>query len=138
MRYLRRSAFLRVVVLPLTLTLWLGGCRKQYVAVPAPYAQTLVREELSDVMLTLDDGSRFHVHNPRIVADSLVGVVYDAKERSYTDTVHVALAEVSAVEKRRGTPAWAYVAAGALVVGVVAWAAAYRADCRDRPNAIGC
>jgi len=126
MRYLRRSAFLRLVVLPFTLSLWLSACTS-YVAMQGPYAQTIVSEEPGKVRAWLDDGSRVTISRPRIEADSLVGFVYDARTRSYTDTVRVALGEVSVVEREKADILKG-IGVGFLILTAVS-AIAYAAEC---------
>ncbi len=100
MRYLRRSSFLRLVVLPFTLTLWLTACTS-YVAMQAPLDQSITRERPGTVRVTLEDGSRFKMASPRIEADSLVGTTWEDRDRAYSDTVHVALADVFSVEQEK-------------------------------------
>ncbi len=100
MLYFRRSRFVRVIVLPLTLVSLQSACTS-YVAMQSPYGQTILREEPGRIRVTLDDGSRVTISQPRIEGDSLLGIAYDAKNRAYTDTVRVALAEVTSVEREK-------------------------------------
>jgi len=84
MRYLRRSAFLRVVVLPFTLTVWLSACTS-YVTMDRPFEQSFAQEEAGHLRVTLDDGSQLVVRHPQIKDDSLVGFAegsWDKRERS--------------------------------------------------------
>ena len=99
MLYFRRSRFIRFVILPLTLTVWVSACTSR-VVIPPPY-ESSISEEPGTVMVTLDDGSRIKVYRPWIEADSLVGIVYDTGNRAYTDTVHVALEDIVSVEGKK-------------------------------------
>lgn len=103
MRHFRCSAFVRLVVLPFLLTVWLSACTS-YVAMEPPVDRSIAKEEPNHARVTLKDGSRIVVAHPRIEADSLFGFdadSYDRRERAYTDSVHIALEEVARVEVRK-------------------------------------
>ncbi len=103
MRYMRRSRFVRLVVLPFTLALFLSACTS-YVTMDRPFEQSFAQQEPGHLRVTLNDGSRLVVRHPRIKADSLVGFAedsWDKRERVYTDSVRVAFAEISGVEVKR-------------------------------------
>jgi hypothetical protein len=133
MLYFRRSRFVRVIVLPLTLVSLQSACTS-YVAMQSPYGQTILREEPGRIRVTLDDGSRVTISQPRIEGDSLLGFAYDAKNRAYTDTVRVALAEVTSVEREKADLGKSFntvVLVGGVVVlgGLIAMCSSDEFDC---------
>ena len=100
MGYFRRSAFLRLFLLPFTLTLWLTSCTS-YKMLSPPYEQSIARENPGQVRVTLNDDTRWKVAEPGIVADSLVGLdskSWDRDRRAYTRSIRVALSDVYSVE----------------------------------------
>ncbi len=71
MRKYRRSPFVRLVVLPLTLVAFLSGCYK-WVELEPPLADAIERRQPDSVRLTVD-GQRFMIHEPAVMNDSIVG-----------------------------------------------------------------
>lgn len=139
MKHLRRSTFVRLVILPFTLTLWLTAC-SSYRTLSPPYEQSISDEDPGTVRVTMNDGSRWEISEPIVTADSLVGAdndSWDRDSRAYTRRVSIGLGEVSEVEFKKSdisTPA--AVGLGLLGVLVVAWLV----DCSGREglDAIGC
>jgi len=118
MRYLRRSAFLRLFVLPFTLTVWLSACMS-YATMKSPVEHSIDQEEPDHIRVTLNDDSRFVVAEPRIVADSLVGFdnkSWDRERRVYTQSVRLALKDVSIVERKESNT---LVTAGLAMLGAL-------------------
>jgi len=118
MNYFRRSRFFRLAILPLTLIVWVSACTvTRTVAMNRPH-ETIAREAPDKVIVTLEDGSRRHVRGPWIEADSLFGYVYDARNRTYSDTVRFALADITEFEERKKETSSGRTVA--LVVGLIA------------------
>jgi len=102
MSYCRRSAFLRLFVLPFTLTLWLAACAS-YKTLSQPYAESIATENPDVVRITLLDETQIDVAKPRCVGDTLVGFdneSWDRERRVYAHGIGGALADVSSIEEK--------------------------------------
>ena len=71
MRTLRRSVFLRYVVIPLTLVAWLSGCHKWSTVATSP--SDVVTEEQPDKVRVTWRGEQYELVSVEIQADSLIG-----------------------------------------------------------------
>ena len=118
MRFLRRSALLRLFVLPFTLTLLLGACQK-WVPLEPPVSRALAEEHPNPVRLTLTESEeRVEFHAWRVEADSIVGVTMNGQNAS------VPMKDVEAVEAQETSAGKSALMAGGLVVGLAAIGAA--------------
>lgn len=102
MGWLRNSQLARSVLVPLGLITWLSACT-QPVIHTSPY-EGIVRDAPREVTVVLDDDTRTKIRQPRIVDDSLIGLVYDARSRRYQDTVSFSFAEMHRVEQAKASP----------------------------------
>lgn len=121
-RHATRFSFLRRVLLPLALLAFLSACHT-WVPLSSPGAQAIAQEGRGTVRLTLADGSRVVLKEPRVRGDSLV---------AFDDTAGVALVDVRQVEARRtkvlATAGLIFGAASLAVVGT-ALAVCYLGAC---------
>lgn len=88
MRCLRESAFLRVVVLPFALVLWLSGCHK-WVDLEPPYGPAIEAAETREFRLTVK-GERRETESATLRGDTL-----------WAGTLPIPLKDLEAVEVRR-------------------------------------
>ena len=113
MRFLRQSRFVRSVLLPLALLMWLSACGPRKVELASPYEQTIQTDRPGEIFVTLTNGERLRLVSPSVRADTLLGLKYAPRTRRYTDSVTVAFSEIELIEQtaRRSTATW-IVAAG--------------------------
>ena len=104
MRHLRRSAFLKLVVLPFALTLFVSACHK-WVPLEPPVSQALAVESPTllpnPTRITLNDGQRITLEDATLSADSVVGTRERRSEASPIRRVRIALEDVSDVERKK-------------------------------------
>ena len=92
MRALRRSSFMRYIVIPLTLIAWLSACHKWSYSPLSP-SQT-VSEEPDRVRVTTSS-DRWVLESPRVEGDSLFGLMAKSGE-----TRAIPLGEIQRLEIR--------------------------------------
>jgi len=97
MRYFRRSAFLRLVVLPFTLLAFLPACHKWSEVRTTVDATTALP---NPARLTLNNGDRITLEDATISGDSVVGIRERRSEISPIRRVAIALGDVAGVEER--------------------------------------
>jgi len=100
MRFFRRSALLRLVVLPFTLAFWVSACTSMQVLQP-PLERSMAAEQPSAVTVTLDDGREFELAQPVVSNDSIAGFdpdSWDAARRVHVERLAVPLDNVVIVE----------------------------------------
>lgn len=119
MQSLRDSRFVRSVLFPLTLVMWASACQKTVIHT-SPFEELDREKPGGGVTVVLEDGTRTKVHRPSIVSDSLVGLVYDTRSRSYSDTVSFSLTEMNSVEQVKTHPAGTILTVGSFVAFFVA------------------
>jgi hypothetical protein len=119
MRWFRNSWFARSVLFPLTLIMWASACTKTVIHT-SPYDDIVREKPGGGVTVVLQDGTRMTVRRPRIVSDSLTGLAYNTRARSYTDTLSFAFAEMKSVEQVKTHPLGTILTVGAIVVPLVA------------------
>jgi len=107
MKYLRRSAFLRLVVLPFTLLVFLSACHK-WVAVETNVVSPT--ELSSPVRVTLTDGEEIKLEDVTVTPDSLFG-----KRNGTPRSIRIALDDVAEIEEEKSNP----LATVGLAIGVV-------------------
>jgi hypothetical protein len=108
MKHLRRSAIVRFLILPFTLTLSVTACtRYRTVEHVAPY-EMLKEDVPRRVTLIMTDGSRIVLRHPRVDGDSIfgIGTAYDERNIAIDDSVSIALAEIGHVEEQEQKPAY--------------------------------
>ncbi len=97
MKFFRRSSFLRLVVLPFALTLWLSACYK-WTALETSGDST---ELPSPVRLTLTDGRQFELEGATIVGDTIVGMRRGSDQPGQiAEQVRLSVAEVQKAEHK--------------------------------------
>ncbi|MFQ5889362.1 MAG: hypothetical protein ACE5JR_04840 [Gemmatimonadota bacterium] len=92
---LRKSAFFRVAVAPLTIMAVLSGCMK-WSTVKVPVAQALAEEEPKKIRVTRSNGYVLVLESPAIEGDSLVGLTGRSKQR-----VAIPVEDVKRIEARK-------------------------------------
>lgn len=96
MLYVRRSRFIRFVILPLTLVTFLPACHK-WVPLEGPVRPALAGQHPNPVRLTLlDNGERIELSSWRVEADSVFG----ATTRRGSG-IGIPIGQVQAVEGQR-------------------------------------
>lgn len=101
MHALRQSRFVRSVLLPLSLLVWLSACGPRKVELASPYAQTIESDPPGEIFVTRIDGDRLRLVSPSVRADTLLGLKYDPRTRHYTDSVTVAFSDIGLIEKKK-------------------------------------
>lgn len=139
MRFWRRHQGIRAMLA--TLLALQAGCSSWRVQPVAP-ATLLAEHPPSRVRLTLTDGSKVELHDPRLANDTVVGMKHATNSRpedrtalkpQAADTVTVALAQVDSVAVRKGDAGKSVGLFLGIVIGLVLVSAAVCAatDCLD-------
>lgn len=103
----RSSAFLRLIVLPLTLVSFLSGCHK-WVPVHATVEDAVAASRLESVRITMSDGRILDLENATVEGDSVIGF---APQRTA-----LPVEQVQIVERRTGDT----LGTVGLIVGIIA------------------
>ncbi len=99
MKYFRCSSLLKLVVLPLTLTLWLAACTS-YKTLSPPYAESIASENPDAVRVTLHDETQIDLAQPTCASDTLVGLDYnwDRDSEVHMRSIKVAVKDIASIE----------------------------------------
>ena len=134
MRKIRGSTCLRSFLLPLATVLWLGvGACTSWKPVKEPVAATLEANRPAEVRIDLVDGTQIEVGSPRIVSDSLEGLVREGKHGDDVERVRYPLAQIASISTHH-TDGWktaglvAGIALGIILVAGIAAAASGASD----------
>ncbi|MDH3297412.1 MAG: hypothetical protein OEM96_03925 [Gemmatimonadota bacterium] len=99
MRIVRESRFLRPVLTPLLLTMWISACHK-WVPLEPPYESTIVNDRPDQIRVALADGTRTELSRPVVRGTSVVGL-----DKENEPITAVEFSEISGIEFRRGDTA---------------------------------
>lgn len=104
MQRIRQCSFVRSVLLPFALTLWLSGCHK-WVEIPAPYEWSVPAIDPGEVRATLSNGAQVTLDNPEVVRDTLLADWESAsRSGSVGRTTRLPLTDISKIEARQSDP----------------------------------
>ncbi len=99
---IRRSTWLRSFLLPLATTLWIGvAACTSWKSVEEPVPSTLDADRPGEARIQLVDGTEVKLQSPRIVSDSLEGLVRDGKYSDEVIRVRYALSEVTTITTKQ-------------------------------------
>jgi hypothetical protein len=102
MKRIRRSTWLRSFLLPLATTIWIGlSACTSWKSVKEPVPATLDADRPDDVRIQLVDGTEVKLRSPRIVSDSLEGLVRDGKYRDDVTRVRYALSDITTLATKQ-------------------------------------
>ena len=121
MRYFRRSALLRLVVLPFTLTVWLSACHK-WVALEPPYGLAIEAAQTDELRVTVA-GEQFVLKSAVVSGDTLL--VAGQTLGIHMDSLQAVDARAADIHATAGTVLLAILAAGAAAFGIWALAGGY-------------
>jgi hypothetical protein len=106
MRAFRNIIWLRSFLLPLTTALWIGvtSCTS-WKPVKQPVPETIGTERPDEVRIYLADGGQVELRSPRIIADSLEGLVQRGRYRDDVTRVRYPLSEITSISSKQ-TDGW--------------------------------
>jgi hypothetical protein len=120
MNGIRDSTCLRSFLLPLAATLWIGTVSCTSVQpVAEPLAATLEADPPEEVWIELVGGERFKLRSPRVVSDSLEGLLREGEYRDDVRRVRYPLSEIAAVETQRSDIARSAGTAALILLGAL-------------------